>query len=80
MEDDLEVEIITKVEIICEDTKPLTRVDPEFIWGQRYQMIKDHTIPGAGLEDIPIYTNIKRSAIMKASTRPELFPCFEVIS
>ena len=28
LEDDLEVEIITKVEIIYEDTKLMTRVDP----------------------------------------------------
>ena len=70
MEDDPEVEIITQVEIIYEDTKPVIGADPEFRWGQVYQMIKDHIVPGAGLEDIPIYTNIKRSTIMKASTRP----------
>ena len=74
MEDDPEVEIITKVDIIYEDTKPVTGVDLEFRWGQVYQMIKDHTVPRTSLEDIPIYTNIKRSAIMKASTQPELFP------
>ena len=33
LEDDLEVEIIMKVEIIYEDTKPLTRDYPEFKWG-----------------------------------------------
>ena len=32
-EDDLEVEIITKVEIIYEHTKPFTGVQPEFRWG-----------------------------------------------
>ena len=69
-----------KVEIIYEDTKPVTGANPEFRWCQIYQMIKDHTVPGAGLEDIPIYTNIKRSAIMKASTCPEIFPCSEVIN
>ena len=79
MEDDLDVEVIMNVENIYEDTKPLTGTDPEFRWGQIYQMIKDHTIPGAGLEDIPIYKNIKRSAIMKASTCLEIFPCSEVI-
>ena len=79
VEDDPEVKIIMKVEIIYEDTKPMTRDDLEFKWGQVYQMIKYHTVRGAGLEDIPIYTNIKRSAIMKASTCPELFPCSEVI-
>ena len=79
MEDDPEVEVITKVEIIYEDTKPMTGVDPEFIWGQVYKLIKEHTIPGTGLEDIQIYTNIKRSSLMKASTRPEIFPCSKVI-
>ena len=42
-------------------------------------MIKYHIVPGVGLEDIPIYTNIKRSAIMKVSTCSELFQCSEVI-
>ena len=41
MRDDPEVEIITKLEIIYEDTKAFTGVDPEFRWGQIYQMIKD---------------------------------------
>ena len=26
-----------------------------------------------------IYANIEKSALMKIATRPELFPCFEVI-
>ena len=42
-------------------------------------MIKDSSVPDAGLEDLPIHANIERSAIMKASTQPELFPCAEVI-
>ena len=79
VEDDPEVEIIKKLEIIYEDTKPVSGSDPEFRWGQIYQMIKDHIVPGEGLEDIPIYTNIKRSAIIKTSTCPKLFPCSEVI-
>ena len=41
MEDDLEVEFITRVEIIYEDTKDFTGIEPEFWWGQIYQMIKD---------------------------------------
>ena len=40
MGDDPEVEIITKLEIIYEDTKYVTGVDPNFGWGQIYQMIK----------------------------------------
>ena len=42
-------------------------------------MIKDQDVPDAGLEDILIYENIKRLAIMKVSTRPKLFPCAKVI-
>ena len=42
-------------------------------------MIKDQNVPNARLEDFPIYGNIERSAIMKASTQPKLFPCAEVI-
>ena len=68
-----------KVEIIYEDTKPVTGVDPEFRRGQVYQMIKYHIVLGTGLEDLPIYTNIKRSSIMKESTGLGLFPCFGVI-
>ena len=33
-----------------------------------------------GLEEEGIYANIERSSLMKISTRPELFPCFEVIA
>ena len=77
--DDPNVEVITRVEIIYEDTKAFTDIEPKYRWGQIYQMIKDQSVLDAGLEDLPIYANIERSAIMKASTRPELFPCAEVI-
>ena len=32
-----------------------------------------------GLEEEGIYANIERSSLMKISTRPEIFPCSEVI-
>ena len=35
-EDDPEGKIIKNVEIIYEDTKPFTGVEPEFRWGQIY--------------------------------------------
>ena len=73
MEDDPEVEVITWVEIIYEDTKYFTSIDLEFIWGHIYQMIKDWNILDAGLEDLPIHRNIERSAIMKVSTCLEFF-------
>ena len=42
-------------------------------------MIKEKTIPDAGLEDIPLYVKIKISTITKVATCPELFPCVKVI-
>ena len=42
-------------------------------------MISNQSVPKAGFEDMPIYANIERSAIMKVATRPELFPCSKVI-
>ena len=42
-------------------------------------MIKDQTVPDAGLEDIPLYVNIRKSTITKVTTCLEIFPCVEVI-
>ena len=42
-------------------------------------MLKDQNIPNAGLEDIPLYVNIRKSGITKVATCPHLFPCVEVI-
>ena len=42
-------------------------------------MISNQIVPKVGFEDMPIYANIERSSIMKVATRPELFPCSEVI-
>ena len=43
-------------------------------------MISNHTFPDASFEDMHMYANIERSALMKVATRPEIFPCSEVIS
>ena len=40
-EDEPEVKVITRVEIICEDTKVVISSEPEYRWGNIYQMIKD---------------------------------------
>ena len=37
-------------------------------------------MPDAGFEELTIYANIEKSALMKVATRPELFPCSKVIS
>ena len=67
------------MEIIYEDTKVITGVEPEFKWGHIYQMIKEQTILDVGLEDKPLYVNIRKYTIAKVATHPEIFPCAEVI-
>ena len=78
-EEEPEVEVITKVEFIYEDAKATTGVEPEYKWGEVYRMISSQRVPDAGFEDMPMYANIERSALMKVATRPEIFPCSEVI-
>ena len=74
-----EVEIITKVEFIYEDTKATTRVEPDYKWGEIFRMISNPNVPNVGFEELTIYANFKNSALMKVARRPELFPCSEVI-
>ena len=74
-----EVEIITKVEYIYEDTKATIGVEPDYKWGEMYRLIANHNVPDAGFEELTIYANIEKSAMMKVVTRPELFPCSKVI-
>ena len=78
-DEDSDLELMPKIEVIYEDTKTITGAEHEFKWGQIYPMIKDQKVPDAGLEYLPLYENIMRSRITKVSTRPELFPCVEVI-
>ena len=73
------MEVITKVEVIYEDTKSITGVELEYKWGEVYRMISSQSVPDAGFDDMPIYANIEKSSLMKVATRPELFPCSEVI-
>ena len=79
VEEEPEVEIITKVEYIYEDNKATTGVKPNYKWGEIYTMIANHNVPNVGFEELTIYTNIEKSALMKVATRPELFPCSKVI-
>ena len=78
-EEEPEVEVITRVEVIYEDTKAIIGVESEYKWGEVYRMISSQTVPDAGFEDMYIYTNIERSSLMKVATKPKLFPCSEVI-
>ena len=79
VEEEPEVEVVTKTEYIYEDTKCISGVDPEYQWGEIYRLIRSREVPDIGLEEESIYTNIERSSLMKIATRPELFPCSEVI-
>ena len=79
MEEEPEVEVITKTEYICEDTRCTTGVEPEYKWGEIYRLITHHEVPDTSFEEETIYANIERFALMKIATRPELFPCSEVI-
>ena len=54
-EDDPDLEVFPRMEIIYEDTKAVAGAKPEFKWGQIYHMIKDQSIPNAGLEEISLY-------------------------
>ena len=79
VEGEPEVEIITKVEYIYEDTKASTGVELDYKWGYIYRMIANQNVLDVSFEEMTIYANIEKSALMKVATRPELFPCSEVI-
>ena len=51
----------------------------EYKWGKIYRLISHHEVPDTGFEEETVYANIERSALMKITTRPDLFPCSEVI-
>ena len=70
VEVELEVEIITKVEYIYEDTKATTGVEPDYKWGEIYRMAVNQNVPDARFEELTTYANIEKSALMKVATRP----------
>ena len=74
-----DVEIIINVEYIYEHTRATNGVDPDYKWGETYRMIANQNVLDARYEELTIYANIERSSLMKVATRPELFPCLEVI-
>ena len=78
-EGDPQVEIITKTEYIYEDTRATTSVEPDYKWGNIYRLISNQEVPDTGFEELTIYANIEKSTLMKIATRPEIFPCSEVI-
>ena len=74
-----QAEAETKTEYIYEDTQCVSGVEPEYKWGEIYRLISHREVPDTGLEEESIYANIEKSSIMKVATRPEFFPCSEVI-
>ena len=79
VEEDPDVEVITRVEYIYEDTKCIIGVEPEYQWGEIYRLIMRWEVPDIGFEEENIYVNIETSSLMNIATRPKLFPCSEVI-
>ena len=79
VEEEPEVEVITKVEYTYEDTRCTIGVEPEYKWGGIYRLISHHEVLNTSFEEETIYANIERSDLMKIATRLELFPCSEVI-
>ena len=73
-EEEPEVEVITRLEIIYEDTKATTGVEPDYKWGEIFRMISSQNVPNARFEEMTIYANIEMSALMKVVTRPKFFP------
>ena len=68
-----EVEIITKVEFIYEDTRDATGVELDYKWGEIFRMISNQNVPDAGFEELMIYANIEKSALMKVATDTNYF-------
>ena len=54
-------------------------MEPEYKWREIYRLISHHEVPDTGFEEETIYANIERYSLMKIATRPEIFPCSEVI-
>ena len=79
VEEEPDVEVITRVEYIYEDTKCIIGVELKYQWGEIYRLITHREVPDIGFEEENIYVNIERSSLMNIATRPELFPCSEVI-
>ena len=72
VEEEPEVEIVTRVEYTYEDTKCIVGMEPEYKWGEVYRLITHREVPDTGFDEETIYANIERSALMRIATRLEL--------
>ena len=75
MEEELDVEIIAKVQYTYEDTRCIVGVEPEYKWGKVSRLITHREVLDTGFEEEIIYVNIERFALMRVATRPDIFPC-----
>ena len=48
VEEDPDMEVITKTEYIYEDTKCISGVEPEYQWGEIYRLITRREVPDQG--------------------------------
>ena len=78
VEEEVDVEIVTKVEYTYEDTRCIMGLEHEYKW-KIHRLITHREVPDTSFEEETIYANIQRSTLMRVATRPELFPCLEVI-
>ena len=51
VEEEPDIEVITRVEYIYEDTKCIIGVEPEFQWGEIYRLITRWEVPDIGFEE-----------------------------
>ena len=51
VEEELEVEIVTKVEYTYEDTKCIVGVEPKYKWGEVYRLITHWEVPDTSFEE-----------------------------
>ena len=70
VEEDPDIEVITKTEYIYEDTKCITGIEPEHQWGDIYRLITCREVPDISFDEEGIYGNIERSSLMKIAMRP----------
>ena len=54
VEGEPEVEIITKVEYIYEDTRATVGAEPDYKWGDIYRLISNQEVPDTGFEELTL--------------------------
>ena len=79
VEEELNVEIVTKVEYTYEDTRCIMGLEHEYKWGEIHRLITHREVPDTSFEEETIYANIERFALMRVATKPEIFPFSELI-